>query len=105
MGATHPGPLKAAPGDRLVIRGHHVGEHERDGEILEVLGEDGAPPYVVRWEDTGHVSHLYPSSDAYVQHSEHKKPPSKDNRSSGTAPSEAEALAADWEAATPPKDS
>jgi hypothetical protein len=60
--------LRAQPGDRLVIRAHHTGEAQRDGEILEVLGEDGAPPYVVRWEDDGHVSQLYPGDDAFVQH-------------------------------------
>lgn len=56
------------PGDRLVIRGHHQGEPERDAEVLEVLGDEGAPPYVVRWQDDGHVSRLYPGSDAYVEH-------------------------------------
>lgn len=65
--------LRASPGDRLVIHGHHVGEPERDAEILEMLGEDGAPPYLVRWSDDGHVSRFYPSSDAYVSHlSKHK---------------------------------
>jgi hypothetical protein len=65
--------LRATPGDRLVIRAHHNGEAEQDGEILEVLGEAGAPPYVVRWEGDGHVSRLYPGSDAYVQHFEHSR--------------------------------
>jgi Domain of unknown function (DUF1918) len=60
--------LRAEPGDRLVIRGHHQGEPERDAEVLEVLGDEGAPPYVVRWQDDGHVSRLYPGSDAYVEH-------------------------------------
>jgi Domain of unknown function (DUF1918) len=60
--------LRAQPGDRLVIRAHHTGEAEHDGEILEVLGEGGAPPFVVRWEQDGHVSRLYPGPDAYVQH-------------------------------------
>ncbi|MBN1529382.1 MAG: DUF1918 domain-containing protein [Thermoleophilaceae bacterium] len=64
--------LKAEPGDRLVIHAHHAGELERDGEIIEVLGDDGGPPYVVRWEDDGHVSRLYPGSDAYIQHFEHE---------------------------------
>jgi hypothetical protein len=64
--------LKATPGDRLVIHAHHTGEPERDGEILEVLGEDGGPPYLVRWEDDGRVSRLYPGSDAYIQHFEHE---------------------------------
>jgi hypothetical protein len=58
--------LRASVGERLVIRGHHVGDVQREGEILEVLGEDGAPPYVVRWSDNGHVSRTYPGSDAYV---------------------------------------
>jgi hypothetical protein len=60
-------PLTAKPGDRLVVRGHHVGERERDGEILEALGEGGGPPFVVRWSDDGHVSRLFPGSDAYVE--------------------------------------
>jgi hypothetical protein len=60
--------LRAQLGDRLIIHAHRTGETERDGEILEVLGDDGAPPYVVRWEDDGHVSRLYPGTDAYVQH-------------------------------------
>ncbi|HEU6443777.1 MAG TPA: DUF1918 domain-containing protein [Gaiellaceae bacterium] len=62
--------MQASPGDRLVIRGHRVGDRERDGEILEVLGKDGGPPYVVRWSDDGHVSRIHPSSDAYVEHFE-----------------------------------
>lgn len=64
--------MRATPGDRLVIRGHHVGEPGRDAEILEILGQDGSPPYLVRWQDDGHVSRVYPSSDAYVQHFDHR---------------------------------
>lgn len=63
--------LQARPGDRFIVRGHHLGEPERDGEILEVLGEHGAPPYRVRWED-GHTSEVFPGSDAYVQHFDHQ---------------------------------
>lgn len=66
---------KAAPGDRLVIRGHHLGERVRDGEILEVLGEAGSPPYVVRWGDDGHVSRIFPGSDSYVEHFERRARP------------------------------
>lgn len=67
MGRT-TSSLRAVRGDRLVIKGHHVGEPTRDAEILDVLGDDGAPPFIVRWEDDGHVSRFYPSSDAYIQH-------------------------------------
>jgi hypothetical protein len=59
--------LRASVGDRIVVRGHHVGEQARDGEVLEVLGEGGAPPYLVRWAKDGHVSRFYPSSDAHVE--------------------------------------
>ena len=62
----HP-TLRAKPGDRLVVRGHHQGEPERDGEILKVLGDNGAPPYFVRWED-GHESEVFLGSDMFVQH-------------------------------------
>lgn len=63
---TSPAP-KAEIGDRVVVHGHHLGEPERDGEILDVLGHAGSPPYLVRWED-GRVTRFYPSSDARVQH-------------------------------------
>ncbi len=60
--------MHATKGDRLVIHGTHVGEPLRDGEIVEVRGPDGAPPYVVRWTDNGHESLTYPGPDAEVQH-------------------------------------
>lgn len=67
MTPTSESGLHAKPGDRLVIRGHHQGEPQQDGEILKVLGDHGAPPYLVRWED-GHEAEVFPSSDAFVQH-------------------------------------
>lgn len=57
----------ASPGDRLVVTAHHLGGPERDAEILEVRGEDGGPPFLVRWQDSGRVSLLYPGSDARVE--------------------------------------
>ena len=60
--------MQATIGDRLVMKGHRLGEHGRDGEILEVRGEDGGPPYLVRWEDNGRESLLFPGSDALVDH-------------------------------------
>ncbi len=67
MTSERESELRAKPGDRFVVRGHHLGEPDRDGEIVEVLGEDGEPPYRVRWED-GHTSEVFPGSDAFVQH-------------------------------------
>jgi hypothetical protein len=63
--------MEASVGDRIVIKAHHVGEHERDCLVLEVHGRDGGPPYLVRWGDTGHESLFFPGPDAFVQHFEH----------------------------------
>ncbi len=63
--------MQAAVGDRIIIKGHRVGEHDRDGEVLEVHGADGGPPFVVRWGDTGHETLFFPGSDAVIQHFEH----------------------------------
>jgi hypothetical protein len=60
--------MQASVGDRIIIRGHHVGEPDRDCEVLEVRGADGTAPYLVRWEDTGHEALLYPGPDAMVHH-------------------------------------
>ena len=70
----------AAVGDRLVIRSAHLGEPVRDGEILAVRHADGSPPYLVRWEDTGHVSLVYPGPDAVVQHFAHHSAPVRPER-------------------------
>ncbi|WP_279510090.1 DUF1918 domain-containing protein [Actinomadura sp. 7K507] len=54
-----------------MVRGHQVGEADRKALITEVHGRDGAPPYVVEWDD-GHTSTYYPSSDALIE--EHPAP-------------------------------
>jgi hypothetical protein len=53
-------------GDVVVISGHHVGEPERLGEILEVLGEADHSHYRVRWDD-GSESVFYPGGDASIR--------------------------------------
>jgi hypothetical protein len=63
--------MRAAAGDRLVIKGHYVGQPDRDAEILDVRGADGSPPYLVRWEEDGHEGLFYPGSDAVVEHFRH----------------------------------
>jgi hypothetical protein len=67
--ARPPAPprVRAAPGDRLVVRPHHLGEPERDAEILEV-GPDGGLPFRVRWGDTGDESLFFPAGDVTVEH-------------------------------------
>ena len=65
--------MYAAVGDRLVIHSTHVDGPVRDAEILEVHGEGGAAPFLVRWSDTGHESLIFPGPDATVEHFEHSR--------------------------------
>ena len=62
--------MRAAVGDRIVIKGHRVGEPDRDCLVVEVKDPEGGPPYRVRWGETGHESYFFPGSDAIVQHYE-----------------------------------
>jgi hypothetical protein len=63
--------MRASVGDRILVKGHHIGDADRDGEVLEVRGPDGGPPFLVRWGDTGHEALFFPGPDAVVQHFEH----------------------------------
>jgi uncharacterized protein DUF1918 len=63
----------AEVGDRLVVHNVHLDQPVRDGEIIEVRGIDGAPPYLVRWGDTGHEALVFPGADASVNHLVMKK--------------------------------
>lgn len=58
--------MKARVGDWLVVKGTTVEQHDQRGEITEVRGADGAPPYVVHWFGSDHVSTVYPGPDAMV---------------------------------------
>jgi len=58
--------MQAQVGDRLRIHGRTVGSHDQEGEIIEVRGADGGPPYLVRYSDgTEHLT--YPGPDAEVK--------------------------------------
>jgi hypothetical protein len=64
--------MQATKGDRLVIKGHHLGEPDRDAQILDIKGEHGEPPFVVQWSDSGRIGLFFPGSDAVVEHYPHK---------------------------------
>ena len=66
--STRPAELRASAGDRLVVRGHHLGEPDRDREILEAIGEGGRPPFRSRWSETGREALFFPGTDAAVEH-------------------------------------
>lgn len=59
--------MHAQPGDHLVVDGSRVGTPVRRGLILEVLDTGGTEHFRVRWEDDGHESVFYPSSDTHVE--------------------------------------
>jgi hypothetical protein len=60
--------VEANIGDHIRIQSQHVGETGRFGEVIEVRGDAGSPPYVVRWTD-GHEGLFFPGPDALVEHS------------------------------------
>jgi len=66
--------MQAKVGDRIVIKGHRVGEADRDCLVLEVHGPDGGPPFVVRWGDSGHESLFFPGPDCSVVAYDHVLP-------------------------------
>jgi hypothetical protein len=58
-------------GDQIIVENTRISTPKRDGEILEIHGKDGGPPYVVRWSDTGHTALVFPGPDAHIHHLEH----------------------------------
>ena len=61
--------MHATIGDRLHVHSNSVGASDRVGEILEVRGANGAPPYRVRYQD-GHESLVFPGPDCVVEPAE-----------------------------------
>ena len=52
--------MKASAGDRILIAAAALGKPVRDGEILEVRGPLGTPPYLVAWSDGGAHTLFFP---------------------------------------------
>jgi hypothetical protein len=65
--------MEAATGDRIRIHGHVVGHADKCGEIVEVHGDRGEPPYLVRFED-GQTRLLFPGPDAVIEHVPRQRP-------------------------------
>lgn len=58
--------MRAETGDRILVPGRHVGDPVRSGTVAEVHSTDGAPPYVVRWDD-GHQGVCCPGPEARIE--------------------------------------
>ena len=59
--------MEARVGDRIVVRSTHQGEPQRTGTVLEVRGERGGPPYLVRWDTDGHTAVFVPAGSCTVE--------------------------------------
>ncbi|HEY4992524.1 MAG TPA: DUF1918 domain-containing protein [Nakamurella sp.] len=58
--------MRAKKGDWLVVEGAVVDRPGRRGVVLDVEGPDGAPPFLVRWDDNGHEGLVFPGPDAHI---------------------------------------
>ncbi|MGH3446697.1 MAG: DUF1918 domain-containing protein [Nocardioidaceae bacterium] len=58
--------MQATVGDEIRVHGRKVGEREQRGEIVEVQGPEGTPPYLVRFSN-GHERLFYPGPDCEVK--------------------------------------
>ncbi|MGH1563158.1 DUF1918 domain-containing protein [Mumia sp. DW29H23] len=63
--------MHATVGERIRFHGRTVGAADHSGEIVTVKGEDGQPPYVVRFDD-GHEALVYPGADCEIEHADPK---------------------------------
>lgn len=58
--------MLASVGDRLHVHGRTVGTQDRIAEIIEVRGQQGQPPYLVRYPD-GQENLVFPGSDCVIE--------------------------------------
>lgn len=62
--------MRASVGDRIVSdQPDGLG---RRAEVLQVRDLAGRPPYVIRWEDTGHEALYFPLADDVVESAERR---------------------------------
>jgi hypothetical protein len=59
--------VHAQVGDKVVVHGRVVGVAPRTGTVVETRGQDGGPPFLVRYED-GHEALVFPGPDVHVEH-------------------------------------
>lgn len=54
--------MRAKVGDWLVV----PGSESRTGLVIRVLGQDGTPPYVIKWQSDGHIAMVTPGPYARI---------------------------------------
>jgi hypothetical protein len=65
--------MRVHKGDVLRFTGRTVGTPEHRATVLEVLGQDGEPPFRVRYED-GHEAEVVPGPDCMIQPPSRRRP-------------------------------
>ena len=66
--------MEATIGDEICVHGNTVGHADKLGVIIEVRGNRGEPPYVVRFAD-GQERTIFPGPDAYIIPRQAEPPP------------------------------
>ncbi len=66
-GRSAPGKLRAEVGDLLVIDQGGMAGTPNIGVIIDVLGRDGSPPYLVRWIAGEFESTVVPGEGAHIE--------------------------------------
>lgn len=59
--------MRAHVGEWLIVEGLHLDDHRRKGQIIEIHGPGGEPPYMVHWLEDDHVSLLFPGPDTHIE--------------------------------------
>ena len=59
--------MQATIGDRICIHGNIVGHQDKNGEIVEVHGAKGEPPYLVKF-DNGQTRLVVPGPADVIEH-------------------------------------
>jgi len=54
--------MRASVGDVLVL----PGAESRTGLVIGVVGKNGAPPYVIKWLNDGHIAMVTPDPYARI---------------------------------------
>ena len=60
--------MRAKPGDRLVIPSPVHGRRAERAKVLEALGPEWGPPFLVQWASDGRIEVVVPGPEAWVEH-------------------------------------
>lgn len=78
--------MKAAAGDHIIVAAPTTGGTVRDGEIIEVHGANGGPPYLIRWAQGGDTGLFFPGSDAHIAAEPGGMPPAAQQSAAARTP-------------------